>query len=182
MEIKEKAWIINANDFEEHWYAPQDFIYAESEGQAKTKALRIVCDGDYARADKEDWTFTNIKIRRSKEGDKYLFEGNLVPKHIIDATMQERKRIAELEEMLANPLITHCYIRKRGTYYRPNSSGYTDRRCWAGVYTIEEGVDHAKGCDELSLEIIDVKEHNEMIVREIESLKTRLILDLETIS
>lgn len=182
MEIKEKAWIINANDFEEHWYAPQDFIYAESEGQAKTKALRIVCDGDYARADKEDWTFTNIKIRRAKDGDKYLFEGQELTQDRIEEIVADRERSERLEKMLLDPKITHCHIRKGGNYYRPNSCGYTEFKCWAGVYTIEEGVSHANGCKDLRLEIIDVKEHNEMIAKEIESLKTRLILGLETIS
>lgn len=175
MELKQKAWVLSSNMFDEPWYAPQDFIYAESEGQAKTKALRIVYDGDYERSDKEDWSFTNIKIRRAKDGDKYLFEGQELTQHRIDEIIADRERNERLDKMLSDPSITHCHIRKGGNYYRPNSCGYTEFRCWAGVYTIEEGVSHAKGCKDLKLEVIDVKEHNEMITKEIESLKSKLI-------
>lgn len=47
--------------------------------------------------------------------------------------------------------ITHCYITKNGWYYRPNSSGYTDIKEEAGIYTKEEGVKHALSCDKLLL-------------------------------
>lgn len=86
----------------------------------------------------------------------------------------ERRRLSKLDEILMNPSVKYCYIRK-GSYYRPNSCGYTDYKHKAGVYTKEDAVDHAKGCRDLSLEIVDVPEHNQMIQSEIQELQKRIL-------
>jgi hypothetical protein len=70
---------------------------------------------------------------------------------------------------------THCYIMKRGSYYKPNSCGYTDFPQWAGVYEKEEAVKHALCCDELTLIPINIKEHNMMIWDAINDLTSRII-------
>lgn len=71
--------------------------------------------------------------------------------------------------------IKYFYIKKNGLYYRPNSCGYTERRFWAGVYTEEEIKDH-KGCDELTFVEINVEEHNQILRKEIETIKSNLIV------
>lgn len=70
--------------------------------------------------------------------------------------------------------ITHCYIRK-GSYYRPESCGYTDYMEKAGVYTKDDAVRHAERCDELTLVPIDNARHNEMIMEAVKDLLSRYI-------
>lgn len=71
--------------------------------------------------------------------------------------------------------ITHCYIKKRGGYYRPNSCGYTDHIVRAGVYTKEDALKHYEHCDELTLIPIIVEEHNKRIKEEVMELLDRVI-------
>ncbi len=79
-----------------------------------------------------------------------------------------------LKQIAKNKKITHCYIRK-GPYYRPNHSGYTDFQSKAGVYTKEEAIKSAERCKELTIVPIDNVEHNKMIVKEVEDLMSRYI-------
>ena len=70
--------------------------------------------------------------------------------------------------------IKYCYIRK-GSYYKPNSCGYTDFKHRAGVYSKEEAVSSAKSCRDITLEIIDIQSHNEMLNIEIAELQNKLL-------
>jgi hypothetical protein len=56
-----------------------------------------------------------------------------------------RERNQSFDDMLNDTTITHCYIRK-GSYHRPGSSGYTDFRHRAGVFTKQEAISSAKSC------------------------------------
>jgi len=94
--------------------------------------------------------------------------------HEIEEELKERKRLSEFNLILDNKSIKYCYIRK-GSYYRPNSCGYTDFVHRAGVYTKEEAVRHAVGCRDIWLKRIDIEEHNKIIQSEIKDLKTRLL-------
>jgi len=122
----------------------------------------------------DELTYLNIPVIRYPDGDKFEFEGKPVSKYKIDEIIRERKRISELDKMLDNEEIKYCYISK-GSYYRPNSCGYTDMRHRAGVYNKEEAVSSTKSCSGITLFPIDIVEHNQMINNEINDLKSRIL-------
>lgn len=93
--------------------------------------------------------------------------------HRYEEIVCRRNRNAKLDQMLID--YKYAYIMKRGTYYLPGSCGYTSYRSKAGVYKIEEAVQHAKGCEEIYLETIDIEEHNKMVKNEIKNLTERII-------
>lgn len=84
----------------------------------------------------------------------------------------EKKHINRIAK---NKKITHCYIKKRGSYYRPSSSGYTDYQTRAGVYTKEEALSHYDHCDELIIVPIDINQHNALIIEEVKEYLSRII-------
>ena len=179
LELKEKAYVINNSNLSEPWFSDPEPSYG-TRGKAK---LEILGRHDGHNLDGgEEIDFLNIKIRRSKEDDKYLFDGNIVSLSEIKGIKDKIKRKKYLKRLISDKKTTHCYIRK-GSYYRPNSCGYTDMRHRAGVYTIEEGVSHATSCRDLDLVVIDIEEHNKMMQKEIEELSSRLIIinDINTL-
>ncbi len=82
---------------------------------------------------------------------------------------------AQLTRLTKSKTVTHCYIVKGNCYYRANASGYTDEVSKAGVYTKEEAISHAEHCKELYLVPIDIREHNRIIVKEINELIQKII-------
>lgn len=85
----------------------------------------------------------------------------------------------EINKIANNKKIKFCYIKKRGSYYRPNCSGYTDFTYKAGVYAKEDAVSQATSCRELDLIPIDITKHNERIANEIKDLSSRFINTIE---
>ena len=79
----------------------------------------------------------------------------------------------DLNKIAKNKNITHCYIRK-GSYYRPESCGYTDYITKAGVYKKEYAISLAIN-PELTIIPIDKNEHNKAIVDEVKDLMSRYI-------
>ena len=171
LELKEKAYVINTSNLSEPWFANNEPCYGTI-GQAKLEILSL--NDGHKNNDHEDIDFLNIKIIRAKEYDKYLFEGNTISFSAIKEINQDRKRNLILENILTNENVSHCYIRK-GSYYRPNSCGYTDMINRAGIYLKKDAVSKAKSCKDLYLVSIDNSVHNKMIQDEIDDLKTRLI-------
>lgn len=171
-----KAYELNLDKIIEGYRCSPVIAYGETRGKAKAAMWEEIKYDDYGLIwPNEEVSFLNLPIRRAKQYDKVEFEGEIRTKMEIDKIEQSRKRLAKLNSFLHKISITHCYILKRGVYYGPNSCGYTSFKSRAGVYTIEEGVSHAKGCEDIWLEIINVKEHNKMILKEIEQLKSKLI-------
>ena len=80
----------------------------------------------------------------------------------------------EINKLLKDKNITHCYIRK-GAYYRPDSCGYTDYVTKAGIYEKTVAIEHAKRCEELTLIPINNSEHNTRIISEVNDLLSRYI-------
>ena len=80
----------------------------------------------------------------------------------------------DLNKIINNPKITHCYLWK-GSYYRPNSCGYTNVMVKAGIYTKELALRHHENCNSLVLVPINKIEHNNLIMNEITELLTRYI-------
>ncbi|MFT6125759.1 MAG: hypothetical protein ACJAVA_000200 [Flavobacteriaceae bacterium] len=170
-----KAYELNLDKIEEGYRYDSVIAYGETRGKAKSKIWEEIENYGYGPLYFDgELTFLNLPIRRAKEYDKIEFEGKLKTKREIEEIEVDRKRIAKLNSFLNNTEITHCYIQK-GSYYRPGSCGYTSFKSRAGVYTIKEGVSHARSCEDIWLEIIDINEHNKMLKDEIESLKSRLV-------
>ena len=56
-------------------------------------------------------------------------------------------------------------IKKGGYYYRPESSGYTERLAYAGLFDEDYALNHAKTCDGVSA--IPVSEINKDAINEL---------------
>jgi hypothetical protein len=172
--LTQKAWQINRDKLEESFLYSEMAVYATSRNKAKSALFSEYKYEIKLRWKDEDVSYLNIPVIRFPEADKYLFEEKDKTMREINEILHERERLSGLDLILMNDCVTHCYIQK-GNYYRPNSSGYTDFRHRAGIYTKQEAVSSAKSCRDLTIIPIDATEHNKMINNEIEDLKTRII-------
>lgn len=175
--LLEKAYQIDFSQIEEGYLYCEMICYVENRNQAKSRLLSKLRK-DYEtliskKTDKEV-DYLSIPVIRCKEADKYEFEGQSLTIQRIEEILSERERINALDEILNDESIEFCYI-KKGSYYRPNSCGYTDYRIFAGVYPKNVAVSHAKGVREISVIPINIDEHNLMIEKEINELRSRLI-------
>lgn len=168
----EKAYQIDFTQIEEGFSFDCVYVYADNLNKAKVKLLHEMRWENLALVySGKEVTYLNIPVIRCKERDKILFEGEYLTQNEI----ARRKRKKGLLEMLENPLVTHCYIKKRGTFYRPDNRGYTEIISEAGVYTTREAVNSGLSCEDLTVIPINIEEHNQMINDRIENLKTRII-------
>jgi hypothetical protein len=175
LEIKQKAWRLNLDMIDEGYLCCKVIVYANTRNGAKSEILKEMRHEEYKLAySVSDVTYTNVPILRAESYDKLLFEGVELTRQGIDSILKDRERKDKLYDILNDPNISHCYIRK-GNYYRPNSCGYTDFIHRAGVYTKEEAVKHANGCSDLTIIPIDPVVHNGILNKEIEDIKSRLI-------
>lgn len=81
----------------------------------------------------------------------------------------------QLNEIKDDKNITHCYIRKNGSYYRQFGRGYTDYVKEAGVFIKEDALRQSESCSELDIIPINITEHNNMILLEVRDLLSRYI-------
>ena len=173
--IIEKAYQINLEKLDLGFLSDSIICHAESLNKAKKELLQHVKYDDLElRYSGQKLTYLNIPVQRSRSADKVLFEGKEVLRYQIEKTVHERDRILKLDEIQNNPNIKYCYIIK-GSYYRPNSCGYTSLRFEAGIYPKDEAVSHAKSVQEIRLECVDIEEHNKMINEKIAELQGRLL-------
>lgn len=173
--IVEKAFELDLDRLEDGFLSDNKICYAENINKAKSLLLKEVKYDDWKlKSNGEPLTYLNIPVIRRTVSDKVIFEGKQVIRGQINFIKEERERLVKLDEILNNPNIKYCYIIK-GSYYRPNSCGYTSLKFDAGVYPKDEAVDHAKSVREIRLERIDIEEHNKMINEKISELKSRLI-------
>lgn len=174
VEVVSKAYELNLSAIDEGYMCSEVIVHAETKGKAKSALWSKICSDNYQKTNGDDVSFINMPIRRSPRYDLVNFEGNTVVRNEIDSILAERKRGEYFEAILKDSTITHCYIRK-GAYYRPDYCGYTDFQHRAGVYTKEDAIAHARGISEIRIEPIDNYKHNQMILNEINELKTRII-------
>jgi hypothetical protein len=172
--VIKKGYSINLDKIDVGYLYAEIATTAESIGKAKSQLMANpeIYGMTLKQAD-EEVNYLNIPVIRCKEADIVLFEGKETKRYKISEILMERERIAKLDEILNNPEIKYCYIRK-GSYYRPNSSGYTDMRYRAGVYLKKDAYNSALSCRDLTIIPIDIEEHNKMIQDEINELSTRL--------
>ncbi|MGV6816177.1 MAG: hypothetical protein ACWA44_02775 [Thiotrichales bacterium] len=95
-----------------------------------------------------DCSFLNFRVRRIKSSDLYLFEGRKRTKAMIEYTLEHRKWVREMEEMVSENAGKSVYIYSGqwGAYWRPNSCGYTTDTSQAGVYEISEAWQNVSHC------------------------------------
>jgi hypothetical protein len=174
-EIATKAYQIDLSRISEGFAYSEIFCYALSMNQAKSELLKKTKYEGLGLFFKDEITYLNIPVIRYPEADLIAFEGDYKTQRQIDEIQQKRKRLEYFDTILNNPEVSHCYIRKHGSYYRPNASGYTSWMSFAGIYAKEDAVGHGKSCDELQIIPIDNPEHNKMIEEQIQDLRLRLI-------
>jgi len=170
-----KAYQIDLDRLNEGYLSDTIMCYANNVNEAKKKLLQQVkYDNWTLKYTGDELTYLNIPVIRRKSDDKILFEGQAVTEIEKNMILYKRERLLLLENILNDKNIKYCYI-KKGSYYRPNSCGYTDFQYRAGIYSKEEAVQSAKSCDELTIIPIDILEHNKMINNEISELSSRLL-------
>lgn len=173
MELLNKSWKIDLDRIDEGYLYSDMTVVAKDRNEAKNLLLN---EFRYEiKIDNKDATYLTIPVVRNENGDLFEFEGTARTLFQIEEIKKERLRTTYLDSILSDPKITHCYIKKRGDYYRPDCCGYTQWISRAGVYTKEKAVREAKFCDIVSAVPIDVEEHNALIKQEIEELQTRII-------
>lgn len=176
MKVTEKAWSIDFSNIDEGYLYDQSGYICYTENRNKARSILLSeYRWEMVTYWNEELTYLNIPVKRAKEFDKYDVDGLSLTSREIEKIKYEKEREDELNSTLTDERITHCYIKKRGAYYRPNSCGYTDFNFRAGIYEKSEAVRMAKSCEELDIIPIDTEEHNKMIEDEISELKDRLI-------
>ncbi len=177
--LAEKAYVINNINFDEPWYCPDKIFYSTTVGKAKLLALNeIRYDGFTDKYTDQDISFLNIRMKRDFDNDKYIVDGILKTKNSIDYDQQVNERKIKYQKIVADNPNGKAYILKRGSYYMSGWCGYTDYKHKAGIYDVAEAARHVMSCslrDNMHMVLIDPVEHNEMILKEIEALKTRLV-------
>jgi len=175
-DVIEKGYKIDLSKIEEGFLMSEEVCTAPSRNEAKSILLNKVRYDDLKlKRSNELVSYLNIPIVRAKDFDKVLFEGSPKSRHEIDYILATRQREASLQVILDNPDVTHCYIRKHGAYYRPNSCGYTQMISRAGVYEKAKAVKDGISCMELQIIPINKQEHNQMLIAEISELESRLL-------
>ena len=174
MKIVEKGYELNLDKVYRGFRFGEVIVQAESRGKAKSKIWEELKYNIPLNWNKEEFTFLNLPIRRCKEADIVEFEGKNLPRWRAETAIKVKEHNDKLDELLKSGY-THCHIIKRGNYYCDNMCGYTGIREKAGVYTIKEGVNHARNILELHISPIKIEEHNKRINEEIDKLKKRLI-------
>lgn len=174
-----KAYSINFDAIEEGYlYDHNSYrVFAETNSEARSKLLSLLKENyeDLTlRFTGEQVTYLNIPVRRSVNSDLFDFDGEVMTVFSFQEKKSELERKSNLDKLLNDPEIEYCYIRK-GSYYGPNWSGYTDRVEEAGVYLKKEAVSHAKNVRKITLIPIVIKEHNALINAKIEKLKSKIL-------
>lgn len=176
LKIIKKAYRINWDLISEGYLSSNPIVYAERRNEARKYLLFIVdCDEWKLLHTDEPLNYLNIPVRRSPNDDIVEFEGHEVVKNQIDEILFKRLRQKQLDDIMNDNNVTHCYISKSGSYYRPNSAGYTNHKYEAGVYPKKEAVKSARTCYELLIIPLCTSNHNQMIRDKIQELKLKLI-------
>lgn len=154
-------------------------VCAETEKLARMKALHHLNDyGIECDRFGNPFTYISICLRRSPEYDKFLIDGRIKSREDIYYDKKKQARDDEFLKLLAENPNSYAYILKGGYYYQPNSCGYTEFKPYAGVYPLEQAVKECIGMslgDYMRPILINVEEHNAMINKQIDGLKSRLI-------
>ena len=177
--VVEKAWTIDWDKIEEGFYYEGNInvVYAESRSKARGKFYADTDICDYKLRGGIDIEFINIPFKRCEYSDKYDY-GERFGVLTYEQYLRRKQKLehkTNLDEIMNNKDVTHCYIMKRGEYSRSGFCGYTSRKSIAGAYTKEEAVNHARNILDINILPINVIEHNELIRSEIKILESKII-------
>jgi hypothetical protein len=173
--LVEKAYCIDLIRIKHGYEYSLVVCHAKNLNAAKSIIYKLIKNEGMENCYDEPISLANIPVIRYENSDHYFFENKIMTLREINGTVKERLRIAKLERLLNDESIKFCHICKHGSYYRPNSAGYTDYLSRAGVYEKKEAIEHARRCDELSLIPINIETHNKLIYDEIKDLQLLLI-------
>lgn len=172
MKITKKAYKVDLSKIDEGFLYCPSHCFANNRIQAKTKLLH---DVDAVLLNGDELTYLNIPVVRDKENDIVDYKDDSLKRGDIPARVKLEKQTALEQSYLADPKITHCYIRKRGLYYGHDYCGYTDFKHKAGIYSTADAVKHCGGNIELTCKPIDIAEHNEILLNEIARIRKGII-------
>ena len=179
MELKEKAWSLNAAACSEPWHVDDGFVvYASTRNKARSIMVKQCLSEGFTDVGGNDFTYKNVPISRCNRFDKYLYRGEVLTLVRIQERQATEKHYAEADKLVVDNPNGFAYIKKGGYYYGPNHCGYTERLTDAGVYDIKEAARCVKGCglrDHMFVIPIKIEEHNKMIEEKIAELKSKLI-------
>jgi hypothetical protein len=174
LEIKEKAYQVDFSQIEEGYLYGEAICHAESLGKAKTKLLPEV-EGCRTNLFYDDVTFLNIPVIRAKQYDRIIYNEEIITRHELEYKIRVKESDIELNKILKDKTITHCYKKKRGMYYSWENCGYVSYKQNAGVYNKEEAVNYCKGQLDVTCIPIITKEHNDFLFKQIERIKKGVI-------
>lgn len=168
-----KAWRLKTREISEGYHHSDDVVYADTRGAAKSLWLSEIEPAELMNG--EEVTYLNIPVVRAKDHDRAVYDGEILKPYEIRWREIEKEKQKELYVILADPEISHCYIRKGGYYYRPNCCGYTEFKLFAGIYEKHEAAKYVSGCSELTAVPINTIEHNAYLNEHITEIQSRLI-------
>lgn len=176
LQVIEKGWQINLLWIDEGYLYSECVCSATTKGKAKSKLLKQNEVRNMILRTGEELTFLNIPLIACPEVDLVMYEGEPVRRNKVSEIEQRKAHQGSLQAIIDDVAVTHCYIRKRGTYYQDNYCGYTEYRIAAGVYPKADAVNHCRRCEDLTAVPIDIEDHNAHLNKHIESVKQRLII------
>lgn len=176
-DIVKKAYTLDLSRiYNGHLYSEEEFVVHDiTSTSAKMQIQSKLLYEDLRLTNSSKVTYLNMPIIRCKKYDLILYNGKAIPRHKKEHEMQKKLHNEQLDIVLADNNITHCYIVKRGSYYCDGYCGYTDIRSNAGVYPKLDAVQHIRGVYEAKLISINNKEHNEEIQTQIALLQKRIL-------
>lgn len=130
--LPKKCYSLNLHLISEGYLFEQVYIYAENRNKAKSSYMSEILHQGYLYHNGDELTYLNLPLIRNKDHDKVIYDGKLIDKSKIRGLEKAKEKKAELQRILSDNTITHCYIYK-GSYYCPNKSGYTSYKSKAGV-------------------------------------------------
>lgn len=175
-QISQKAYKIDLTKIDLGFEWAEVITHATTRGKAKAILFdEVRYDGMILKLTDAEVTFLTLPVIRSKENDLYQYGGKELTLGQIEMEKANQKRHAELDALIADKHVRYCYIKKRGSYYRPNYNGYTEFQTFAGVYNCEDAVKHARNVHEITVVPVNEKKHNKLISKRIADLKSRMI-------
>lgn len=171
--IEKKGYKIDLDRVQDTYLWSERQCQADSVNEAKKLLLDTVRYDDMRLNNGDDVTYLNIPVVRAKGVDIIIYNGEKKERWRVEFDIAEEQRISELRELCLSHKYFYIY---KGSYYRPNSNGYTSLKEFAGVYDSKDAFISARHCREVRLIPINIEEHNNMIEKTISNLSSRLIL------
>jgi len=156
-----------------------DCVCAKTEHDARKQMLKKCYDHGICETWSDELlTYINLKIKRSPDNDRFMFDGKLLTRMEIQYKQDEQKHRDMIRQMLADNPNGYAYILKGGCYYMPNKCGYTERQTEAGIYEMADAVNECLSCsysDYMRPVLIDVEQHNQLLLEKINQLQSKLL-------